>query len=207
MTEEMSSSDAETARPQAGVRSLLASRRARLGVVIGIVVLIGVILWLTVGRDSSSSSSSSNLTGSVVATPIKPVALSAQGLATLATTVGQPIYWAGTRQGYLYELERTSNGNVYIRYLPDGVEAGAEGAKYLTVATYPFKGALQALQNVTSGRHVSIPGGGVVLVSPTYKKSVHLAFPNVDYQVEVYDPTPGQALALATSGNIKPAGS
>jgi hypothetical protein len=205
MNEQLTTRPAEGPSPPGGVRGAVSSRRARLGVLIGLVVLIGVILWLTVGR-SDSSSSSSNLTGSLVATPIAPVALSQSGLSTLARTVGQPIYWAGPRQGFLYELHRTANGNVYIRYLPQGVAAGAPGAKYLTVATYPFRSALPALNNVTSGRHVAIASGGVVLVSPTYDKSVHLAYPKVNYQVEVYSPTPGEALSLAQSGQIQPAG-
>src|SRR5215470_16136800 len=106
MNEQLTTRPAEGPSPPGGLRSILSSRRARLGALIALVVLIGVILWLTVGR-SDSSSSSSNLTGSVVATPIAPVALSSSGLSTLARTVGQPIYWAGPRQGYLYELKRT----------------------------------------------------------------------------------------------------
>ena len=206
MNKEMTSEAAETGQAPAGPRSFVASRRARLGILIALVLLVGAVLWIAVGRTSSSPSSTSNLTGSIVATPIRPVALSESGLATLARTVGQPIYWAGPRPGYLYELHRTSNGNVYIRYLPQGVNAGAPGAKYLTVATYPFRGALPALNNVTTGRHLSIPRGGVVLVSPTYDKSVHLAYPNVNYQVEVFSPTSGTALSLAQSGQVQPAG-
>jgi len=206
MNEQLTTGTAEAPSPPSGSRGLLSSRSLRLGVVIVVLALVGLIIWLTVGRSSSSPSSSSNLRGSVVATPIDPVALSSSGLATLARTVAQPIYWAGARPGYLYELKRTSNGNVYIRYLPQGVSAGAPGAKYLTVATYPFRNALQALQNVPTGRLVSIPGGGVVLVSPTYDKSVHLAYPNVNYQVEVYAPTSGTALSLAQSGQVQPAG-
>jgi hypothetical protein len=52
----------------------------------------GVILWVFVGRNGSSTTTH--------AVPAKPVALSASGLRTLAAVVGQPIYWAG--------LERTT---------------------------------------------------------------------------------------------------
>src|SRR5262249_3759002 len=136
--------------------------------------------------------------------PIAPVALSATGLATLAHSVGQPIYWAGPRSHYLYELHRTPDGNVYIRYLPPGVNAGAPGSGYLTVATYPFKDAFKALEDVKGSQHVSLPRGGTALLSPTYKKSIHLAYPNVSYQVEVYDPSAARVLQLVRSGQIRP---
>src|SRR5207253_8975722 len=99
-----------------------------------------VVAWVVIGQVGSSTTNSPSYQ------PIAPVALSASGLATLAGTVGQPIYWAGPQHGYLYELKRTSDGNVYVRYLPPGVAVGAPGAAYLTVATYPFPGALQALR-------------------------------------------------------------
>ena len=35
--------------------------------------------------------------------------------------------------------------------------------------------------------------------------NVYVAFPGVDVQVEIYDPS-GQALALATSGRVVPVG-
>ena len=74
----------------------------------------------------------------------------------------------------------------------------------MTVATYPFGGAFQALENVKDGQHISIPGGGIALVNPSYTKSIHLAYPNVDYQAEVYDPTPARVLELVRSGQIRP---
>jgi hypothetical protein len=126
-------------------------------------------------------------------------------LSKLARLVGQPIYWAGPRRHYLYELERKSNRNVYIRYLPPGVDAGA-GGQYTTIATYPFAGAFGALERVAAGRGIQIPGGGLAVVDETHSTSVHLAFPNVDYQVEVYDPSPARARAVATSGRVRPAG-
>jgi hypothetical protein len=173
-------------------------RRVRLGAVIAVAVAAGIIAWAVAGRDSSSKSSAPSVV------PIGPVAVSGSGLGTLARAVRQPIYWAGPRKGYLYELRRAADGSVYIRYLPPGVKAGASGAAYLTIATYPFAGAFNALKNVTDARHVSIPGGGIALIGSKYKKSIHLAFPNVDYQVEVFHPSPGRALEVASSGQVRP---
>jgi len=190
-----------SSRPPEPARRLRLGRRAGLGAVIALAVTAGVIAWSVTSRDSSSSTT----TGPVAST-VQPVALNASGLSTLAGTVGQPIYWAGPRTGYLYELRRTDNGNVYIRYLPPGVEAGATGAKYLIVATYPFSDAFAALERVAGGRGIQVPGGGLALVDAKYPKSVHLAFPKVNYQVEVFDPSPQRALAVASSGQVRPAG-
>lgn len=186
--------------PPEPARRLRVGLRAGLGAVIALAVVAGVITWVVASRDSSPS------TAGPVASSVEPVALNASGLRTLALTVGEPIYWAGARAGYLYELSRTDNGNVFIRYLPPGVEAGAKGAKYLIVATYPFSDAFAALEKVAGGRGVQVPGGGLALVDEKYPKSVHLAFPNVNYQVEVFDPSPKRALAVATSGQVRPAG-
>jgi hypothetical protein len=170
-----------------------------LGGVLGLALAAGIVVWAVTGNGGGSDGTS----GPVAAT-IRPVALSAAGLRTLARVVGQPIYWAGPRKGYLYELRRTSNGNVYVRYLPPGVNAGARGAKYLVVGTYPFRGAYEALRRVTDAEVVQIPGGGIGTIAPNYRKSVHLAFPRVDYQMEVFDPSPARALHMATSGQIRP---
>ena len=200
MNEELTTAPDTSSRPPEPARRLRLGPRTGVGAVIALAVVAGVIAWVVSGRDDNSS------TAGPVASTIKPVALNTSGLATLAGTVGQPIYWAGPRTGYLYELSRTDNGNVYIRYLPPGVKAGAKGAKYLIVATYPFSDALAALEKVEGGRGIQVPGGGLALVDEKYPKSVHLAFPNVNFQVEVFDPSPKRALAVATSGQVRPAG-
>ena len=89
--------------------------------------------------------------------------MSAKGLRKLATSVGQPIYWAGPKQ-VLYELTRTTRGTVYVRYLPPNVKVGSKKSIYLIVATYPFPNALQALREVKVGHKVVIPGGGIAVV-------------------------------------------
>jgi hypothetical protein len=172
-------------------------KRLSLRQLIGLGVLLalvagGVLLWVFVGRNNSSTTSH--------VAPVTPVALSASGMRTLSAVVGQPIYWAGPRKNFLYELKRTADGNVYIRYLPPGVDACAPGNNYLVIATYPANGALAVLEKQAAGRGVPVPGGGLALVDQKTHKSVHVAFPKVGYQVEVFDLSAARALALATSG-------
>ena len=92
-----------------------------------------------VGGDDDSQSSAPP------AETTEPVALSASGLATLAQAGGSPIYWVGPRPGFKYELAQR-DGQVFLRYLPSGAEAGDTRA-LLTVGTYPVENAF----NVTSG--------------------------------------------------------
>ena len=63
----------------------------------------------------------------------EPLLMSPAELRAEASLIGQPIYWAGPRKGYEYEFQRTSNGYVYVRYLPRGLPAGATGT-FQTVA-------------------------------------------------------------------------
>jgi hypothetical protein len=165
-------------------------------VAIGIAAL--AITWAVVWNGSSGSNSTA-------ATSIKPVALSADGLRTLAALVPQPIYWAGPRKHFLYELTRQTNGYVYVRYLPPGVNAGAPGAKYLVIATYPVRNAYHALLSVAHGGQIRIPRGGAALVNAKDPKSVLIAFPGTNYQVEVFDPSPATARQVAVSGSVLPA--
>jgi len=200
--------DVTTISPNARGRSggawrLLRNRWFLLAAAVGVAAVVVLVLWLFASGDGEASKTG---TAGVAAVPVEPVALSAAGLKTLAAAVDQPIYWAGPQEGYLYELRRTQNGNTYVRYLPRGIDAGAPGAEYLTVATYPFPDAFAELKEAAGDRAVDAAGGGIALVADERPNSIHLAYPGVDYQVEVYDPSPAKALQVARSGNVRPAG-
>jgi hypothetical protein len=135
-------------------------------------------------------------------------ALSLSALRSFAHKVGHPIYWAGAKRGYTYEVTQTANGDVYVRYLPKGVKAGAP-KPYLTVVTYPFPNALRALRTAAKGYTSGVSnlsGGGLAVVDRSYPKSVHVAFPQSSYQIEVFDPSPTVARSVAMSGSIAPVG-
>jgi hypothetical protein len=169
--------------------------RFRIGAVIAIAVAAGLVAWLVLRDDGSSSSAHAQTpTSSATAT-------TARKLATLAATVGHPIFWLGPKRGFTYELTRTSDGKVYVRYLPAGVDVGA-GKPYLTVATYPFTGAFAAIQKeaaVKGAVTASLRHHGLAVLDAGYPESTHIAYPNVNYQVEVYDPTPAKAMQLVSA--------
>jgi hypothetical protein len=135
-------------------------------------------------------------------------AVSPQQLKELAVTLGHPIYWAGAQEGFTYELTRTKDGSVYIRYLPAGARVGDRSPRYLTIGTYPQKQALEILRQTAAKNKVrTIPvGSGLAFVDEQRRTSVYLAYPDVDLQIEVFDPTGGRARQLVTSGQIVPVG-
>jgi hypothetical protein len=133
-------------------------------------------------------------------------AVSASQLQLLARSVKHPVYWAGPKSG-AYELTRTSDGRIYIRYLPSTDKVGDRAAKYLTIGTYPTKTAFVNLQHAakrTGAVSLKIGNGGMLVFNQSTPKSVYLGYPNTTYQVEVYDPSPQQARTLILSGQIKP---
>lgn len=155
-------------------------------------VVAGLIAWLAL-RDTGSGSSSPETT-----------AVSVSQLRTFAASIDHPVYWVGPKRRYTYELERRSDGSILIRYLPPGVDLGAE-QPYLTVATYPYADAFQAVQRVldeTGSTPILLDNNGLASVSERTRRSVHAAYPGTDYQIEVYDPVPGRAADIVRRGQL-----
>jgi hypothetical protein len=135
-----------------------------------------------------------------------PVAVSAAELKAVAANLGRPIYWAGSQPDTTYELTRTPEGRIYVRYLPPGVGVGAR-KPYLTIGTYPLANAF--LVTKKAGRlpgavRIPVGGGGVAVYNVKQPKNVYLAYPGVNFQIEVYDPKPGGARKLVTAESIAP---
>ena len=175
-----------------------------IGAALGVAAAVAVaaVLWL-VFRDGDSEPAPVGDQTASGAVALRPADLSA-----LAATLGHPIYWLGRKPGVTYELARTDAGAVFIRYLPSGVAPGAK-SPYLTVATYPFPGALAAVRRTAAKNPtgtIRLSGGGLAVVDAGYPKSIHVAYPGVPYQVEVFDPSPARARAVVSSGKVKALG-
>lgn len=179
----------------------------RIGAVVAIAVAAAFVVWLIVrGHDDSSNTTT---TTSTTVAAIGPVAATPAVLRSLSAKSDQPIYWVGPRPGQTYELTRTKSGRTYIRYLPPGAEIGNRRADYTIVGTYPTQDAQKVLKDLAkqSGeKSVTAPGGGVAVYSTTAPTNVYVAFPGSDVQIEVFDPSPGKALRLVTTGRVAPVG-
>jgi hypothetical protein len=133
------------------------------------------------------------------------ISISAAKLVDYATLSATPIYWLGPKQGDTLELTKTSDGEVYIRYLPTGVAVGSS-KPYLTIGSYPLTNAYSVTRKAAAAAGavaVKIGSGGIGFYSQKDPTSVYFAYPGIDVQVEVYDPAAGEASALVSSGDVK----
>jgi hypothetical protein len=172
----------------------------RVGAVIAVAIAVAFVVWLLVrGGDSNTASTTTN--GQAVG----PVATSEDELRSLSDELGHPIYWAGPIPDRTYELTRTSDNRVFIRYLPKGVPIGIRQAAYTIVGTYPVENAYKVLQGLAKKpdeSSFSAPSGGFAVYSTTQANNVYLAYPGSNLQIEVYDPSPQKARGLITSGQV-----
>jgi hypothetical protein len=186
--------------PSSRFRIDLRRPRFRLTAVAAVALVIGLLVWLFVrGGDSSVSSP--------VPKDATHVPISEDALKTLSAALGSPIYWVGPRTGYTYELDKTDDNRVYIRYLPAGVDVGSSKL-LLTVGTYPVADAYALtlkLAKKSTAVKLRIGNGGVAFYNRASPTSVFFALPRIDYQVEVFDPSPARARQLVVSGRVRPA--
>ena len=175
---------------------MLGSPEIRIGTVVALAIIAGLVVWLLVrGNDNSTPASRSSVQ-----------AASAKDLAALSTTVRHPVYWAGPAPGYTYELTRTPDGRIYIRYLHSGTPLGSR-RPVLAIGTYPLKDAPAAISRIAAqqrSKAMRLKGGGLAVQDTKHPTSIYLAYPGSNYQIEVYDPSPARALQLVVSGKIIP---
>ena len=184
----------------------------RIGAVVALALAIAFVVWLVVrGNDSSTSrpaaSPAAPAQPKAVAQPVRtfgPLAATVAKLRVIARA--RPVYWAGRKPTATYELTKTSNGRVYIRYLPSGIRVGSR-KNVRFVGTYAVPDAYKALRKAAKAAGdvtFKAPRGGLAIYSKTGPTNVYLAFPGSNYQIEVYDPNPSRARQLVKSGAIRP---
>jgi hypothetical protein len=153
-----------------------------------------LVVWLFSGDDDNSPDASA------VAQIV-----SAEELEEAVEDEAQPVYWAGEEEGTELELSQPEAGRTYVRYLTEGAEAGDQRAEFLTVGTYHQPDAVAALRRQakeSDGVLATAPGKAVVYFNRDQPVSVYLAYPGVDVQIEVFDPSFTRALQLVNSGQI-----
>jgi hypothetical protein len=170
------------------------------GILIGVALIAAALVW-AFAISGSGHKSSSNAS--------KPTAATVSGIQQLAGTLRHPIYWAGEKSGYTYELTHTKSDNVYVRYLPKGVQVGDQRADFLTVGTYPSTNPIASISAALKRKGTSrfvVPGGGVAVQYAAHPTSVYVAYPGSHVLIEIFEPAPAQARAVARSGAIRPLG-
>jgi hypothetical protein len=180
----------------AGARTMRLSRpQMRLGALLALGLAAFLIGWLIYGGDDGSTSANG------------ASAKSESELRDFASASSTPVYWAGPREGQTYEFTRTSDGRVYVRYLPEGVEAGDPRPQFLTVGTYPRPGAWAELRRASREPGAvsrNLPNDGLMVYSRSRPTSVYVGYAGGRYQVEVYAPSAGSARKLVLAGQVVP---
>ena len=170
--------------------------------VIGIALLSGPTVWFVTGcnRDDTGTAMTAAFTGDARIVPSDEVSV-------IPDEVGHEVYWAGERPDTEVEMSDDPAGNVHLRYLTDGAEAGAESQTFLDIGTYPFEGAFQTTRALAAQENLTRVelGEAVGFYDRERPYSVILAFPDQpDLQVEVYHPEKNGALEVVRSGDIVP---
>jgi hypothetical protein len=174
--------------------------------VIAVAVAVAFLVWLLFIRGDDGDGPAAGQADRAPVSQIGPVAATRSELLEIQQEAGHPVYWLGEREGTEVELTRTTEGNIYVRYLEGGADIG-ERVPALTVSTYPFAGALNALEEVAE-RPGSISerrdDDGLVVRAAESATSVYVAWPDQDAQVEIFDADPEEALEAATSDELVP---
>lgn len=193
----------EYAAPPSNARTWLdQNRRAVLIVGAVVVIVVAAIISFTVGGDDKKSSSSNT---TIAATQQPPV--NAEGLKTAVAAVGGAgkVFWAGEEAGFTYVLSTQENGQASVRYIPADGDPQAGGPVYRVLGSYPIRDAFNVTKKAGEAADsvlLTNSDGSVVVYNKNKTTNVYIAFPKVDVQIEIFDPTPGKALELATSGRI-----
>jgi hypothetical protein len=168
----------------------------RLGALVALGLAAFVVGWLVMNRGDDTAPAVSGA-----------AATSESDLRSFAESASHPVYWAGPKDDFTYELTRTTDGRVYVRYLPEGTDVGDPRARFLTVGTYPRAGAWAELKRAAKAKgaiSLKLERGGLAVFSEARPTSVYFGYPDARYQVEVYHPSPTEARRLALSGQVVP---
>jgi len=161
---------------------------------------IGLLLVVLLAIDGGSSTGRD---GSKAGSEVQ--ALPEYDLLARAGTIEPQPYWVGRREGEEeFEVERDSEGNVFVRYLT-GSERDPR-SESLTVASYPVVEARQRLERVARSKGGSVSAGeGFYALDSPGGFSTYVVFDELpELQVEVFSPQPREAARLVESGRLTP---
>jgi hypothetical protein len=172
----------------------------RITAVVAVALAVALVVFLLVrGGDDDD--------GGAAADPTDAAETSVADLEQLAGDLDYPVYWAGERDDTKLELTITEEGNVSVRYVASGAEIGTRESPFLTISTYPFEGghgALLRASKAPGAETIPAKSGALIVIQADNPESAYFSFPGQDYQVEVYDPKPGRALEIVSSGDVQP---
>lgn len=165
--------------------------------VLSALISSGVTYLVTNNSTPTPAASTSTFTEVIAG----KVALTEPELIAAVKQLGIDVYWAGPVKDAKYTLAVPADGQAYVRYLPNG--QGIEDTKpnYVVIATYTTTDAFTATQaagNTTNGVTFINTEGAAVYYNKDTPTNVYVAYPNLNYQIEVFDPIAATALEIAS---------
>ena len=160
---------------------------------------LGSVLTYSLTSPSNNSSTVSTSTFTDVTTG--KVALTESELIDAVKQLGVDVYWAGPVKGAKYTLAVPADGQAYVRYLPNGDGLTDTKPNYVVIATYTTTNAFSATQaagNQSNGVTFVNTEGAAVFYNKDTPTNVYVAYPNLNYQIEVFDPIAATALDIAS---------
>lgn len=179
-----------------------ARRSALIGAAAAVLLLaVGGFILMRGGGDAAAPQAT------VAASPAAkfgPAQVDVAALKAKQAELGRPIYWAGGPGGDSMELTITADDGNMLRYL--GSDGRTDAASTRAVAMYPMPDAYAAAEEAAAregAMSVDIDGG-LAVGNTANAYNGYLAFKDVPFLIEVFDPTPGTAWKLLTEGKIVP---
>lgn len=174
------------------------ARRSPVALIVTVVVVLAgaLVLWLALKGDDDKSSSSGQ----------PPRIVTSAELRDIAKGLGFPLYWAGPLKGTRIEYTAAADNRYFVRYLTGSAEAGDKRRAFVTVGTYPSKGAYDTVvsaSKVPTATSAKTQSGALVVNDTRRPRSVYFSFPGADFQVEVYAPSPSRARRLVLDGTVR----
>lgn len=155
--------------------------------------------------SQATASPTASVTTSANAQTSGGVALTEAQLIAAVKNVGGTIYWAGSMSGATYTFNHLASGQNFIRYLPNGNGLADTAQNYRVIATYQDAKAYETMQTagkLATGVSATNSDGGLIYYAKATPTHVYLAYKNLPYQIEIFDPVAGAALKLAQTPGL-----
>ena len=174
------------------------------GFFIALVAAVALIsAFITFGIAQQIKPTVGNLT-TLAAKTSGGVCLSEKELRDLVTKQKITAYWAGPVSNATYSINTTNAGQIFVRYVMKGQNCDSDTKDFRVIATYSVSGAYESTKAAGSqanGVSLANPDGSIVYFNKDVPTNVYLAYQGIDYQIEIYDPNPKDAVTLATTVN------
>lgn len=118
------------------------------------------------------------------------------------------VFWAGAEKDARYLLSSTHRDAIVLTILPPISVARSTRASYPEITTYTQSDAFQAV--LSGGGNANVGGfinddGNSVFFTKMDPHDVYVGIRGLDIELQIFDPSPGQSLALAReAGRLRP---